>query len=706
MPTLLELFKSQQLPSQGGKTAEEAYDIQNSKDISISTSDPLINNTGFAASNLLRRTLGVRGSESLLEEELVGVRIIRGLSIPVLYGADLPRITLRTTPVLDTIKAGANGTEGDGGLIGGAIEDARNYITDKLGIPSNIIPTRVVGDDRIKLKGITQNRMIDLADIRKSGEGTILGQFLKNSVGSGNLKTIGKQLLGGAINEAKDKIRGKLFGNRSTTGFNNASSNQDGSDISVNYGSLDSDVGVSIKTNSDTGITDVGGLMYSKTFNLTITDNEPGVLNFVDGDELEGGLASKTKNVVTSKFKLPSYDGLKAGDTFPLYSELFNNVKRNDVRDSIDADGNIIEKIDKLTFPKKSEASNEGEADSVQIGEDDSIPYEPNTTSYSSKNQSLTTKPNPTTEEVSTDTTSEALTFKTPSETTSEGEGTFDVETLPKTEPSTEKHSTTANESDKAPNDINDEVNSDGTLADTVPLTWLDFKPQNPDGTPYEKIEFTIDRNRITPDLDRYPKRLDSKRGIETKSDSINKTSIQSGGGTDANDALDFAPLKFYSIATDKTVQFRASISGLSETLSPAWDSAKFMGAPFQYYTYGGVERSITFNFKVFALNVAEHKAGWDKLNFLTGLVYPQGYDGNSTAITAPFIKFTLGDLYKNKESYIESLSYTFDDGTPWDIDEANYRLPTITDVAVTIKFLQSRSSTEGGKFYSFAPTT
>ena len=705
MPTLLELFKSQQLPSQGGKTAEEAYDIQNSKDISISTSDPLINNTGFAASNLLRRTLGVRGSESLLEEELVGVRIIRGLSIPVLYGADLPRITLRTTPVLDTIKAGANGTEGDGGLIGGAIEDARNYITDKLGIPSNIIPTRVVGDDRIKLKGITQNRMIDLADIRKSGEGTILGQFLKNSVGSGNLKTIGKQLLGGAINEAKDKIRGKLFGNRSTTGFNNASSNQDGSDISVNYGSLDSDVGVSIKTNSDTGITDVGGLMYSKTFNLTITDNEPGVLNFVDGDELEGGLASKTKNVVTSKFKLPSYDGLKAGDTFPLYSELFNNVKRNDVGNSIDGDGNIIKQTDKLTFPTKSEAVNEGEVDSVQIG-GESIPYEPNTTSYSSKNQSLTTKPNPTTEEVSTDTTSEALTFKTPSETTSEGEGTFDVETLPKTEPSTEKHSTTANESDKAPNDINDEVNSDGTLADTVPLTWLDFKPQNPDGTPYEKIEFTIDRNRITPDLDRYPKRLDSKRGIETKSDSINKTSIQSGGGTDANDALDFAPLKFYSIATDKTVQFRASISGLSETLSPAWDSAKFMGAPFQYYTYGGVERSITFNFKVFALNVAEHKAGWDKLNFLTGLVYPQGYDGNSTAITAPFIKFTLGDLYKNKESYIESLSYTFDDGTPWDIDEANYRLPTITDVAVTIKFLQSRSSTEGGKFYSFAPTT
>jgi hypothetical protein len=705
MPTLLELFKSQQLLSQGGKTAEEAYDIQNSKDIKISTSDPLVNNTGFAAANLLRKTLGVRGSETLLEQEVVGTRIIRGFSIPVLYGSDLPRITLKTTPLLDVMKKGTGGTEGDGGLIGGAIEDARNYITDKLGIPSNIIPTKIYNDERIKSKGETQNRMILLADIKGEPSDKLLAELLRSGI-SGNLKTIGKQAIGGAINIAKDKIRGKLFGERSTTGFNNAGSNEDGSNISINYGSLDSEVGVTIKTDPKTGIRDVGGLTYQKTFNLTFRDdNEPGKLNFIDSTD-EGGLARKTPNVVTSKFKLPSYAGLKAGDVFPLYSKLFLNAKSNNVNDSIDSEGKIIKKTDKLTFPTKSEAVIEGEADSVQIANPDSIPYSPNTSLHSDKNSNLAKKPNPTTEEVSTDTKPEALTFKTPSETTSEGEGTFDTEKLPKTQPSTEKFSTTANEADEPQNDIKDAVNGDGTLADTVPITWLDANFTKEDGTSTEKIELTIDRNRITPDLDRYPKRLDSKRGIEPKSDSINITSIQSGEGTDENDALDFAPLKFYSIAKDKTVQFRATISGLSETLSPSWDSAKFMGAPFQYYTYGGVERSITFNFKVFALNANEHKAGWDKLNFLTGLVYPQGYDGGSTAITAPFIKFTLGDLYKNKESFIESLSYTFDDSTPWDIDETNYRLPMITDVAVTIKFLQSRSTTEGSKFYSFAPTT
>ena len=604
MPTLEELFRSKQLPTQGGKTAEEAYDIQNSKDIRISSSDPLVNNTGFAAARLLRKGLGVRKSETILEEEIVGVRIIRGLSSPVLYGSDLPRLLLRTTPLLDAMKSNAGGTEGDGGLIGGAISGATAAVSKFLGLPQTIIPTRVHkysevgGLNAFDRKKETQNIMVELAKIKQSGEGSLLGKFLKDG-GGGNLKTIGKQAVGGLINLAKDKIRGKLFGERSKTGFNTAGSNKDGSNTNVNYGSYDNELGVTIKTDKITGVRDVGGLMYSKTFNLTFRDDdEPGKLNFIDStDEGENGLAAKTPQVVIRRLKVPSIMGLPAGEyDLPLYSTLYNTIQPNDVSNQVDADGNLVSP-ENLTWPTIEEVIDEGEENSAIFGEN-----------------------------------------------------------------GTEKY---------------------------------------PD-----KIELTIARDRITPNLERYPKRLDSKRGIESKNDKINITSVQSGEGTVENDALDFAPLKFYSIAKDKTVQFRATVSGLSETLSPTWDSAKFMGAAFPYYTYGGVERSITFNFKVFALNADEHKAGWDKLNFLTGLVYPQGYNGSSSAITAPFIKFTLGDLYKNKESFIESLSYTFDDTTPWDIDETNYRLPMITDVGLTIKFLQTRSTTQTSKFYSFAPTT
>jgi hypothetical protein len=83
--------------------------------------------------------------------------------------------------------------------------------------------------------------------------------------------------------------------------------------------------------------------------------------------------------------------------------------------------------------------------------------------------------------------------------------------------------------------------------------------------------------------------------------------------------------------------------------------------------------------------------------------------------------------MYKHRESFIESLSHTFDDTTPWqtsdkettvvsdsglitgnsgDIDMKGYRLPMITDVSITIKFLESRSNTRAKKFYTFTPQT
>jgi hypothetical protein len=596
MPTLKELFKSQQLPSQGGKTAEEAYDIQNSNDIKISTSDPLVNNTGFAAARLLRKGLGVRGSETLLEEEVVGVRIIRGLSIPVLYGSDLPRLTLRTTPLLDAMKSNAGGTEGDGGLIGGAISGATAAVSKFLGLPQTIIPTRVHkyseagGLNAFDRKGETQNIMVDLAKIKQSGEGSLLGKFLKDG-GGGNLKTIGKQAVGGLINLAKDKIRGKLFGERSTTGFNTAGSNKDGSNTSVNYGSYDNELGVTIKTNKETGVRDVGGLMYSKTFNLTFRDDdEPGKLNFIDStDEGEGGLAAKTPQVVKRRLQVPSIMGLPADEyDLPLYSTLYNTIPRKTIEDAANEDGTLKE-TEKVGFKSIDEAIDEGEENSAIFGEN-------------------------------------------------------------------------------------------GTQKFT------------------DKLELTIERNRISPIVERDEKITLLKLGIETTKDTINQLAI----GNESED--DYAPLIFKAVGGD-SIQFRATIDGLTETFSPSWDSNKFAGNPFSYHTYTGIERSVGFNFKIFSLNLDEHKIAWDKLNELTGLVYPLGYNSNSS-IKPPFLQFTLGDLYKKKYSFIDSLSYTFDDTTPWEIDEKGYRLPTMISVSIGLKFLETRGNTSGKKFYSLKPTT
>ena len=111
-----------------------------------------------------------------------------------------------------------------------------------------------------------------------------------------------------------------------------------------------------------------------------------------------------------------------------------------------------------------------------------------------------------------------------------------------------------------------------------------------------------------------------------------------------------------------------------------------------------------------------EHRSCWEKLNFLAGLTYPQN-PAFEEYTTPPFIKFTLGDMYKNKEAFVESLSYSIDDNTPWDIgifatktgnrvskleDNPGYKLPTIVNVSITIKFLENIVNTAGKRLYAY----
>ena len=588
MPTLEQLFKDRQLPSQGGKTAKEAYDIRNSKDIRISAADPFVNTVGMSLARLARKNLGARGSETLLEEEVTGARLIRTASMPFIYGSELPRLTLRSTPLLDKMREATGGDVGGGGLLGGLISKGRDFVNDKLGIPSGVIPTKVVGFSSIYKKGETQNRMIDLADIKKSGEGKLLGQLLKDG-GGGNLKTIGKQALGSALKLGKDKLRGALFGGAGTTGFNEASL-AGLKNTTTNYGSINNSTGVTIGPADKNGIIDVKGLMYSKTFNLKLPP----------------------------KIEIPMWgidlDGINSAGV--------------DTRLGLDKNKQIDPNPNKLDF--------------VDISDEGGLGGR-----YSKALKDL-------------DTPNKILFSSNPDRT-----GKFFASKIVK------------------------EISKD------------DF--------------------------------IESKRRMRQIGDLINTQNVFEGetltlGENETLDDKDFVPLKFTSVHRNKTVQFRATLSGLSETLSPSWDSHKFTGSPFSNYTYSGIERSVSFNFKVYSMNAAEHKIGWDKINFLNSLVFPQGYYSTS-AVVPPFIKLTIGDLYKGKLAFIESLSHTWEDGTPWnvsnkeqtvlsnvagmitgttdnDIDMKGYNLPFITDVSMTVKFLLSRNNTSGRKFYSFTPQT
>jgi hypothetical protein len=263
--------------------------------------------------------------------------------------------------------------------------------------------------------------------------------------------------------------------------------------------------------------------------------------------------------------------------------------------------------------------------------------------------------------------------------------------------------------------------------------------------TTFDKEEYNTDVvKKRTERIKDVTNELISKKGFTNKDDVINQSGIYTDEekkiGDTSLDDYDFVPLKFQSVVTDETVNFRGSITGLSETVSPSWNSAKFSGNPFNFYTYDGVERSVSFNFTIYPMNSNELVNNWSKIGFLTSLTYPLGnpdiksaYQSSIGSVRAPLLFFTLGDLYIKKESFIESLQYTVPDASTWQLDgtteqikkyessgeyfdklevkpikvNKGYKLPHMVEVAVTMKFLEQRRTSEKREnLYGFTPIT
>lgn len=574
MPTLQELFKTKKID--GNLTAEQKYDIRNSKDIPL----------GGAIIDKLRRSgLANRKAETRLEEELIGIRAIRGLRSPILYGTDILRLKEKTTPILSEMKLAARGTQTqDGGLVGkgldaltgGKIKSLQDIktkvqrkgleIASKLGIdfPELKVPTRIVIDDEF-VKASPHELNDTLTTIKKKSEGNTAGNILSSAFKSSTPNQIGNKIVGEALRVGKKVLKKTLFGSNTIT-----------------FGS--------IQASNNIGIGKVNDVLsvYTNKDSVTALQLKDGVL--------------------------------------PKYSSY---VKR--------------------------------EADSIKDKKDLSLVY---SSRYS------------------------------------------EIKAL----------------------SIN-EMNL------TAKTTWLnDDANSNPNGTPtfqpYSKRRgYPVGSKELGSGYE-LEKNIETDKGIKNNIDFINFLDVYSDpdlntivvDGTGKSwDSYDFVPLKFHSIAKKHTVQFRATITGLSETLSPSWDPNKTLGNPFSYYTYSGIERSVTFTFKIFSLSAKEHKKAWEKINFLTGLVYPANGLGiaGEVFITPPFLKLTLGDMFKNAEGFIESLTYNVEDTYPWEIgfsidqteDVENWKLPKIINVDVTYKFLDTMGDSysinddgtvKANRFYSF----
>jgi hypothetical protein len=152
----------------------------------------------------------------------------------------------------------------------------------------------------------------------------------------------------------------------------------------------------------------------------------------------------------------------------------------------------------------------------------------------------------------------------------------------------------------------------------------------------------------------------------------------------------DLVPLIINKLDDPTPIMFRTNITGLTENFTPTWNTNKFLGNPFSFYTYSGIERSVSFNLQVYAFSKTELQFIWKKLSRLTLMTYPT--INSNALVIPPIIQFRLGDMYINKKGFIESLSYTMPDIGLWETETDGSILPKFIDVALTIKFIETRA--------------
>ena len=149
----------------------------------------------------------------------------------------------------------------------------------------------------------------------------------------------------------------------------------------------------------------------------------------------------------------------------------------------------------------------------------------------------------------------------------------------------------------------------------------------------------------------------------------------------------DFIPVWMRKIGATKPIMFRALISGLTENVSPSWSTSKFVGNPYNFYTFDSIERSTSFNLKMYCNNPIELTNNWEKITKITQMTYPSV---GAQYANAPIMQFRIGDIYNNKVGFIDSLSYTIPDDSNWETDGGTGWLPKIIEAAISIKFIES----------------
>jgi hypothetical protein len=138
---------------------------------------------------------------------------------------------------------------------------------------------------------------------------------------------------------------------------------------------------------------------------------------------------------------------------------------------------------------------------------------------------------------------------------------------------------------------------------------------------------------------------------------------------------------------TGANLVFRAILSGINDNITPDWSSERYIGRADSVHVYKGADRNISFNFSIAPKTKTEFPILMEKLNYLIGLCYPDYDSENSNRMVPPMTQLTIGSILDEAPGFLNSLSYTVEESSNWEIQEG-LQFPKFINVSCDFRYI------------------
>lgn len=105
-----------------------------------------------------------------------------------------------------------------------------------------------------------------------------------------------------------------------------------------------------------------------------------------------------------------------------------------------------------------------------------------------------------------------------------------------------------------------------------------------------------------------------------------------------------------------------ANFTGFTDSVTITQNPKQYFGRPEPFYHYGGVTRTISFNFDVVVYSEEDVDKIYSKLNTLISLGYPNRYSAQTKMYEPSILKLSIGDYLYKQPFFMNTITFTPDD--------------------------------------------